>query len=310
MKYTTQWFVDSAKLVHGLKYDYLDEVSNAHQMVRMRCKVHGIFQQKAYSHLQGYGCKKCGSLATIAAHKLTQEDVLQRFANVHGEKYDYSLVQYSGWMKKVIIGCSEHGKFIQAVGNHMAGQGCPKCCKLNTKEFVKRSHIVHGEKYDYSDTKCSSTTDLVSIRCKQHGVFKQKAVVHLMGSGCQICGRLHRTGYSPGHYTLSLFECHPELKSIPATLYLIEMTNKTEKFLKIGVTTQEVNQRFKCGYGKYKKNILFEKSLSLYQAFIAEQKIKHEFRRHAYTPLLDFGGKTECFCCESSKVMKYCKEIL
>ena len=41
--------------------------------------------------------------------KLAQEDVLARFHEVHGDRYDYSRVEYVDTRTKVVIICREHG---------------------------------------------------------------------------------------------------------------------------------------------------------------------------------------------------------
>jgi hypothetical protein len=63
--------------------------------------------------------------------KFTQEEALRRFKKVHGNKYDYSLVQYINNQTKVIIICNEHGSFQQLPRNHFNGQNCPKCSNIN-----------------------------------------------------------------------------------------------------------------------------------------------------------------------------------
>ena len=46
---------------------------------------------------------------------------------VHGNKYDYSKVEYVDVRTKVCIICPEHGEFWQTPHNHLVGQGCPYC---------------------------------------------------------------------------------------------------------------------------------------------------------------------------------------
>lgn len=50
---------------------------------------------------------------------------------VHGDKYDYSLVEYKNANTKVKIICSEHGAFEQLASNHLRGQTCKKCSSKN-----------------------------------------------------------------------------------------------------------------------------------------------------------------------------------
>ena len=67
--YTKESFIEKAKVIHNNKYLY-DKVvyKNSHSKVTITCPVHGDFEQKAYSHLQGHGCPKC--MAELNRQKL------------------------------------------------------------------------------------------------------------------------------------------------------------------------------------------------------------------------------------------------
>ena len=68
---------------------------------------------------------------------LTLEEVLCRFHKVHGDKYDYSLInenEYTNVNQKVPIVCPKHGMFLQRASHHIEGQGCKKCAiEINAK---------------------------------------------------------------------------------------------------------------------------------------------------------------------------------
>lgn len=58
---TTDEWIRRAKAVHGDKYDYSETAYvNQRTDVTIICPKHGVFTQKADSHLRGFGCKKCG----------------------------------------------------------------------------------------------------------------------------------------------------------------------------------------------------------------------------------------------------------
>ena len=58
---STQEFIAKAVLKHGDKYDYSKTVyTKAHDKVIITCKTHGDFEQVAYYHLNGNGCRVCG----------------------------------------------------------------------------------------------------------------------------------------------------------------------------------------------------------------------------------------------------------
>ena len=108
---------------------------------------------------------------------------------VHGNRYDYSLVDYKGCFNKVKIICKLHGEFEQIASNHLRGCNCSKCNSktLTTNEFVVKAKQVHGNKYDYSLVNYVYNKNKVKIICSIHGEFEQLPYSHLQGHGCLKC---------------------------------------------------------------------------------------------------------------------------
>lgn len=121
--------------------------------------------------------------------KTTTKDFINRSNQVHGDKYDYSLVEYSGSHNKVKIICPIHGIFEQKSYLHLQKQGCPKCVgKHKTNEdFTNKSNKTHNNFYDYSLVEYINAKVKVKIICPVHGVFEQTPDVHLRGFGCSVC---------------------------------------------------------------------------------------------------------------------------
>ena len=72
-----------------------------------------------------------GAVRTRGGQNLTTARWIDRAQTVHGDKYDYSLVEYVDFKTKVAIICIEHGVFEQIPINHVsAGQGCRACAGL------------------------------------------------------------------------------------------------------------------------------------------------------------------------------------
>ena len=63
--------------------------------------------------------------------KFTKDDFISESIKIHGDKYDYSLVEYTKSSEKVSIICREHGIFEQRASNHLRGRGCYGCKKTN-----------------------------------------------------------------------------------------------------------------------------------------------------------------------------------
>ena len=59
--------------------------------------------------------------------KSNTEEFIKKAKKVHGNKYDYSKVNYINNHTNVTIICPEHGEFEQTPKGHLRGQGCPKC---------------------------------------------------------------------------------------------------------------------------------------------------------------------------------------
>jgi len=163
--------------------------------VNIICKIHGEFEQIASSHLTGAGCNKCAILKNANNMKSNNDEFIRKAIEIHKNKYDYSKVKYINNRTKVIILCKEHGEFEQIPNSHLLGIGCKKCgivknannTRSNNKEFIKKSIVTHGNKYDYSKVDYIKHDLKVNIICKIHGDFEQAPSKHLYGQGCPKC---------------------------------------------------------------------------------------------------------------------------
>ena len=191
-KLTTEDFIRRAKEVHGDKYDYskVDYIDNRTK-VCIICPEHGEFWQQPRNHLLGQACPKCAYKTRWESRgRITTENFIKKARKVHGDKYDYSKVEYKGTHTKVCIICQEHGEFLQTPHNHLHSQGCLACSgrkQLTTEEFIRRAKEVHGDKYDYSKVEYVNKSTKVKIICPIHGEFEQIPDSHLHGHGCHKC---------------------------------------------------------------------------------------------------------------------------
>ena len=123
--------------------------------------------------------------------KYTTEDFIKQACKVHGNRYDYSKVNYTGSGNRVCIICPKHGEFWQTPHEHLRGGNCPKCsvkAKLDNDSFIEKARKVHGDKYDYSKVQYVNANTPVTIICPLHGEFLQMPSKHLNGHGCPVCG--------------------------------------------------------------------------------------------------------------------------
>lgn len=129
-------------------------------------------------------------------NKLTLNDFVSKARARHGDKYDYSLVDYVNARTKVEIVCPTHGSFWQKANAHITnGHGCPKCGKESAarkisddrESFVRKAIALHGTKHDYRLVEYVNNHTKVKIDCLVHGVFEQTPNCHLLGQGCKSC---------------------------------------------------------------------------------------------------------------------------
>jgi hypothetical protein len=193
----TEEFITKAKLVHGDKYDYSKvNFINWKNKVTIICKLHGEFPQNPHKHLTGNGCKKCSYLVKSENYRFTTEEFIAKAKLVHGDKYDYSKVNYIDSNSKVILICPIHGEFRQSANDHLRGRGCCSCgiesmrkkLLMSQEQFIQLASSKHNNFYDYSKVNFNGVNYKVTIICPIHGEFQQIAWNHLNGKvGCSLC---------------------------------------------------------------------------------------------------------------------------
>lgn len=93
--------------------------------------------------------------------------------------------------------------------------------KLTREEFIKRSHAMHGDKFDYSLVVYKNTKSKVVLKCKDCGtVFEQIVSNHLRGFGCPQCKRLQ-----PDEFIKKAIEVHGDKFDYTPTVYTTRRNN-------------------------------------------------------------------------------------
>lgn len=116
---------------HGDRYLYTNvSYTNIDTPVEIICREHGAFRQTPYKHAQGQGCPLCGKMFVRSLNQKnmkTASNFVRDALSVHGNRWNYELVEYTGAHQHVTIVCQKHGHFIQTPRNHLNGNGCPRC---------------------------------------------------------------------------------------------------------------------------------------------------------------------------------------
>jgi hypothetical protein len=274
-KNTTEEFISNSKKVHGDKYDYSSSYYSGNKSkLTIICKTHGPFDQIPINHIfHAYGCPSCGG-----NKKLNTDIFIERSKEIHGEKYDYSLVKYKGRAHKIKIICKEHGLFEQKADAHLIGGGCITCGgneKLTTESFIKKARHVFGDLYNYSKVNYINNTTSVKIICSEHGEFSKNPNHHLRGQGCQSCAS---SGFDPNK---------------PAILYYLKVQGGIA--YKIGITNNSVKKRFGSDISKVQILKIWKYDIG-FHARARESEIIKTFEANLYRgPQILKSGNSELF---------------
>jgi len=194
---TTEEFIKEAKKIHGNRYDYSKvKYINYYTKVIIGCKLHGYFSQIPATHINnGSGCIFCGRKSCGEKKNSNTEEFIKKAIKIHGNKYDYSKVNYINAKTKVEIICKQHGIFNQIPDKHLSGNGCKFCGYksnsikqiLGKEKFIEMANKIHNNKYDYSLSEYVNNNTKIKIICQANHIFEQTPDIHLRGNGCKYC---------------------------------------------------------------------------------------------------------------------------
>ena len=198
----TDLFIEAAKKKHGNVFDYSKtNYINAKAKVTITCLKHGEFQQRANSHLLGYGCKRC-ALELVANNKLKRrvkciciacgkQFAITNSESIKGSGKYCSKDCYQKSIKVKSIKCALCG--IDFLPSRKNSKYCSLTCsskanfKSSTADFIANAIRVHGRNYSYGLTNFLGMNRKVRVVCNKHGIFEQRAADHLLGRGCLKC---------------------------------------------------------------------------------------------------------------------------
>ena len=211
--------------------------------------------------------------------KSTKKEFIKKAKLIHGDKYDYSKVEYINNKSKVLIICPIHGEFFQRPNDHLSGYGCLDCAgkrKLTTDDFIFKAKQVHNDRYNYSKTEYVNYKSKVCIICPEHGEFWQIPYHHLNGTGCPKCSH-----QSYCHTNKSFTD---KAKQIHGNKYDYSKVNYINNSTKVCIICQKHGEFWQtpndhldgCGCPKCKQSKL-ENEIELE---LLKNNIKFEYRNH------------------------------
>ena len=194
-KLTKEKFVQKANIIHGSKYQYIGDYIKSNTNIEIICPSHGSFLQTPNTHLNGRGCRKCGTERTNSSKKSNTIKFVQKAKEKHNNKYEY-FGEYVNSRTKIEIFCPSHGSFWQLPTSHLYGAGCSECGLIHLRncfshgknKFIQKAKEIHGNKYDYIGDYVNRKMK-IEISCPIHGIFNQTPANHIQHKqGCPQCG--------------------------------------------------------------------------------------------------------------------------
>lgn len=121
--------------------------------------------------------------------KLKVYKFIEKCRNIHGDKYDYSKVNYVNNNTIIDIICPSHGIFKQIPRSHLTS-GCSKCAfdsYRNDIKLLKQKIInIHGYNISYISG-YKNMNSKVLMNCSDHGNFQKTPTSLLRNYGCNKC---------------------------------------------------------------------------------------------------------------------------
>lgn len=151
---STDEFIKRSNNIHNNKYDYsLTVYEKSITKVKIICTKHDmLFEQRPSDHLGGSGCPKCAIEISNFKKRDTLANFIIKAETKHGNKYDYSLVNYINSRTDVDILCNVHNIiFKQKPHSHLSGVGCP-ICKSSKGEY-EIFKILNNKSIEFEEQK-------------------------------------------------------------------------------------------------------------------------------------------------------------
>ena len=237
--------------------------------------------------------------------KITQEEFIEKARKVHGDKYDYSKVEYVNSNTKVRIICPIHGEFLQTPCNHLNGQTCYKCSRESKRTKIFNVGI-NDMKTSYDDKIYDIWYGMLS-RC-----YNPKSSSYKNYSNVEVCEEwlcfsnfndwYKRYGVEGWDIDKDLFSTENKIYS-PKTCCLLPnelnlfFKNKKGEDIDLPHGVYRSNQKFRCSLypSSFKSRVSFdtiEEALVVYNKarrerirFLAE-KYKDKLEKRVYLKLL------------------------
>lgn len=157
IKYTVEEIKEKIINKYNGKYDVslINEYKCNTQKLPLICDEHGYFEATWNDLDNNHGCQKCGKIRNIEPLRKTTEKFIKESVDIHGDRYDYSLVNYKRAFDDITLKCNKCGHIFKITPHeHLKGKGCSRCNESHleneTRLFLECNNIEYLDKKHFS----------------------------------------------------------------------------------------------------------------------------------------------------------------
>lgn len=179
-------------ILNGSLIKRVGNYSKYSQPIKVECLAcNNNWEIKIKNLNKGTGCPNCFNSRRGDSRRLSKEEIIKRAICAHGDKYDYSKIEYNNLHKKVIIICKVHGEFFQTLSNHInKKQNCPDCAgiirydddKIDEYLINNNRNIKRLSSFEASNKKMHWQC----LACQYQWITSFQAI-HIAETGCPKC---------------------------------------------------------------------------------------------------------------------------
>lgn len=194
------------------------------------------------------------------------------------------LLEYNGMKEPLLVEDVNGFKYTPQCYDLLRGSKISiETCTEKYNLFVFKANKIHNNFYSYEPFDYTNGKVKIKINCPIHGEFDQLIESHLCGHGCKKCGSV---GFSKESWL-------KKTKGKRAFFYILKVFNENEEFIKFGITSNTVKERY-----RRLKNYQFE-IIKLIEdtpskVYDMEKRLIKEYKNYKVMPKLPFEGWSEC----------------
>jgi hypothetical protein len=228
----------------------------------------------------------------------TVQSIVDKYSYIQDKINQYHnnliLIKYDGVKKRVTVEDENKFRYNPQCYDLIKGSKVTiETCDNKEELFKFKANKVHNNFYKYPIFKYINGKTRINVICPIHGDFNQICESHLCGHGCPKCNTV---GFSKESWL-------KYLKVKLAFFYVLRVFNDNEEFIKVGITSKTVKDRYRT-LKNYKIEIikLIEDTPS--KVYDIEKHFLKEFKKYRILPTLPFEGWSECLNISCLKKIK------